>query len=119
MGGLRIRGPAPERLPLSMSAYRPYPAPVLRPAQPAGFGIEDFIAILQKRRWLIVKVAAAVVVAATLYAFSQPTIYSASAVVMLDGRSGGGGGGEVGFGGGAREQPASFQRDELDDEIPF
>jgi uncharacterized protein involved in exopolysaccharide biosynthesis len=59
---------------------------VLRPAQPVGFGIEDFIAILQKRRWLIVKVAAAVVVAATLYAFSQPTIYSASAVVMLDGR---------------------------------
>ena len=40
-------------------------------------------------------------------------------LVMLDGRSGGGGGGEVGFGGGAREQPASFQRDELDDEIPF
>jgi single-strand DNA-binding protein len=39
-------------------------------------------------------------------------------LVMLDGRSGGGGG-EVGFGGGAREQPASFQRDELDDEIPF
>jgi single-strand DNA-binding protein len=38
-------------------------------------------------------------------------------LVMLDGRSGGGG--EVGFGGGAREQPASFQRDELDDEIPF
>ena len=40
-------------------------------------------------------------------------------LVMLDGRSGGGGSGEVGFGGGAREQPASFQRDELDDEIPF
>jgi single-strand DNA-binding protein len=41
-------------------------------------------------------------------------------MVMLDGRSGGGGGGgEVGYGGGAREQPASFQRDEMDDEIPF
>ncbi len=42
-------------------------------------------------------------------------------LVMLDGRSGGGGGGggEVGYGGGAREQPASFQRDEMDDEIPF
>jgi len=41
-------------------------------------------------------------------------------LTMLDGRSGGGGGGgEVGYGGGAREQPASFQRDEMDDEIPF
>jgi single-strand DNA-binding protein len=41
-------------------------------------------------------------------------------MVMLDGRSSGaGGGGEAGYGGGAREQPASFQRDEMDDEIPF
>jgi single-strand DNA-binding protein len=40
-------------------------------------------------------------------------------MVMLDSRGGGGGGGEVGYGGGAREQPASFQRDEMDDEIPF
>ncbi|MEY4964960.1 MAG: hypothetical protein RL274_543 [Pseudomonadota bacterium] len=42
-------------------------------------------------------------------------------MVMLDGRSGGGGG-EGGFGGGGRgtnEAPASFQRDEMDDEIPF
>ena len=42
-------------------------------------------------------------------------------MVMLDGRSGGGAG-EGGFGGGGRgtnEAPASFQRDEMDDEIPF
>ena len=42
-------------------------------------------------------------------------------LTMLDGRSGGGEGG--GFGGGssrgAGEAPASFQRDEMDDEIPF
>jgi len=41
-------------------------------------------------------------------------------LTMLDGRSGGGEGGS--FGGGARgasEAPASFQRDEMDDEIPF
>ena len=43
-------------------------------------------------------------------------------LVMLDGRSGEGGGGS--FGGGGREKvgadsPASFQRDEMDDEIPF
>jgi single-strand DNA-binding protein len=42
-------------------------------------------------------------------------------LTMLDGRSGGGeGGGSFGGGGrGASEAPASFQRDEMDDEIPF
>jgi single-strand DNA-binding protein len=41
-------------------------------------------------------------------------------LTMLDGRNGGGEGG-AGFGGGrgASEAPASFQRDEMDDEIPF
>ena len=36
-------------------------------------------------------------------------------LTMLDGRNGGEGGGSRGAG----EAPASFQRDELDDEIPF
>jgi single-strand DNA-binding protein len=36
-------------------------------------------------------------------------------LTMLDGRSGGGEGGNRG----ASESPASFQRDEMDDEIPF
>ncbi|HVW75427.1 MAG TPA: single-stranded DNA-binding protein [Rhizomicrobium sp.] len=42
-------------------------------------------------------------------------------LTMLDGRGGGGEGGGGGFGGsrGASEAPASFQRDEMDDEIPF
>jgi len=44
-------------------------------------------------------------------------------LTMLDGRNGGeGGGGGGGFGGGNRstgDAPASFQRDEMDDEIPF
>ena len=41
-------------------------------------------------------------------------------LTMLDGRSGGEGGGSFGGGGrGAGEAPASFQRDEMDDEIPF
>ena len=39
-------------------------------------------------------------------------------LVMLDGRSGGGEGGPR-VGGGTSEAPASFQRDEMDDEIPF
>jgi single-strand DNA-binding protein len=37
-------------------------------------------------------------------------------LTMLDGRNGGG---EGGGGRGASEAPASFQRDEMDDEIPF
>jgi single-strand DNA-binding protein len=42
-------------------------------------------------------------------------------LTMLDSRNGGeGGGGYAGGGGrGAGEAPASFQRDEMDDEIPF
>ena len=44
-------------------------------------------------------------------------------LVMLDSRGGGEGGSFGGSGGGARvgasEAPASFQRDEMDDEIPF
>ena len=40
-------------------------------------------------------------------------------LTMLDGRSGGGEGGGGGGARGAGEAPASFQRDEMDDEIPF
>jgi single-strand DNA-binding protein len=41
-------------------------------------------------------------------------------LTMLDGRNGGSEGGGFGGGGrGASEAPASFQRDEMDDEIPF
>ena len=40
-------------------------------------------------------------------------------LTMLDGRNGEGGGGFGGGGRGASEAPASFQRDEMDDEIPF
>jgi single-strand DNA-binding protein len=40
-------------------------------------------------------------------------------LTMLDGRNGGGEGSGAGGGRGASEAPASFQRDELDDEIPF
>lgn len=40
-------------------------------------------------------------------------------LTMLDGRNGGEGGSGGGGGRGASEAPASFQRDEMDDEIPF
>jgi single-strand DNA-binding protein len=40
-------------------------------------------------------------------------------LTMLDGRKDGGEGGYAGGSKGASEAPASFQRDEMDDEIPF
>src|SRR3954465_4303615 len=40
-------------------------------------------------------------------------------LTMLDGRGGEGGGGGGGGARGASDAPASFQRDEMDDEIPF
>ena len=40
-------------------------------------------------------------------------------LTMLDGRNGGGEGASAGGAKGASEAPASFQRDEMDDEIPF
>jgi single-strand DNA-binding protein len=40
-------------------------------------------------------------------------------LTMLDGRGGEGGAAAGGGGRGASEAPASFQRDEMDDEIPF
>jgi uncharacterized protein involved in exopolysaccharide biosynthesis len=52
----------------------------------SGFAVEDFLAILKKHQALILKTAAAAMLLAILYAFSQPTVYSASAVVMLDSR---------------------------------
>lgn len=40
-------------------------------------------------------------------------------LVMLDGRGEGGGGGGASRGGGSGEAPASFDRGDMDDEIPF
>ena len=40
-------------------------------------------------------------------------------LVMLDGRSEGGGGGGPARAGGSSEPPASYERNEMDDEIPF
>ncbi len=52
----------------------------------AGFDLEAFVILLKRRRRLIFQVAAGVFLLAILFAFSQPTLYSASAVVMLDSR---------------------------------
>ncbi len=73
-----------------MPSHRPHTPLAPRPASSqglgAGFDLEEFVVLLRRRRRLICQVAGGVVLAAILYAFSQPTVYSASAVVMLDSR---------------------------------
>ncbi len=46
----------------------------------------EFIAIIRKRKALILQVTAAALIGAVLFAFSLPTVWSASAVVMLEPR---------------------------------
>lgn len=66
-----------------MTYYRPMTG--FAPAAPS-FEPEDFIRLLWARRRLILRVSAATVAAAILIALLLPTVYSASAVVMLDPR---------------------------------
>ncbi len=72
-----------EAVSLSMPAYRLPPAYAPPPAD--GFSVADLFAILSKRKALILQVTAATVILAVIYAFSQPTIWTSSAVVMLEG----------------------------------
>jgi uncharacterized protein involved in exopolysaccharide biosynthesis/Mrp family chromosome partitioning ATPase len=70
-----------------MSPYRSltsYAPPGLAP--PPAFQFADFIRLVHDRRALILKVAAATVIAAVIAALLLPTVWSASAVVMLDQR---------------------------------
>ncbi|MBN9555780.1 MAG: GumC family protein, partial [Alphaproteobacteria bacterium] len=66
-----------------MTYYRPMTG--FAPAAPS-FEPEDFVRLLWARRRLILRVSAATVAAAILVALLLPTVYSASAVVMLDPR---------------------------------
>ena len=66
-----------------MTYYRPMTG--YAPETPA-FQVEDFVRLLRARQALILRVAAAVVAAAILIALLLPTIYTSSAVVMLDPR---------------------------------
>jgi uncharacterized protein involved in exopolysaccharide biosynthesis/Mrp family chromosome partitioning ATPase len=70
-----------------MSSYPPlasYAPPGYGP--PPAFQLADFIRLVEARRTLILKVAAATMVVALLAALLLPTVWSASAVVMLDQR---------------------------------
>ena len=66
-----------------MTSYRPLTGYV--PVTPA-FQMEDFFRLLSAERRLILGIAGLVVLAAILIALLLPTIYSSSAVVMLDPR---------------------------------
>ncbi|MEO8894965.1 MAG: Wzz/FepE/Etk N-terminal domain-containing protein, partial [Rhizomicrobium sp.] len=50
------------------------------------FQAEDFFRLIRARQTMILRIAAAVVLAAILIALALPTIYTSSAVVMLDPR---------------------------------
>lgn len=52
----------------------------------AGFGMAEFLRVVETRRPLILKVAAGVVALAILVLLTLPAVYTASAVVMLDQR---------------------------------
>ena len=72
-----------------MSPYRTTSSYVTGYAPPApqpGFSLADFLRIVEARRGLILRVALAVIVLATLVALLLPRQYSSSAVVMLDQR---------------------------------
>ena len=66
-----------------MTSYRPLTGYV--PVTPA-FQMADFVRLLHDQRRAILRIAGAVVVAAILIALMLPTVYSSSAVVMLDPR---------------------------------
>ncbi|MBS0282327.1 MAG: hypothetical protein JSR25_14250, partial [Proteobacteria bacterium] len=55
------------------------------PEAPA-FQAADFLRLIRARQGMILRVAALTVVAAILIALALPTVYSSSAVVMLDPR---------------------------------
>ena len=68
---------------LTTSSYVTGYAP---PAPPPGLSLADFLRIVETRRGLILRVALAVIVLATVVALLLPRQYSSSAVVMLDQR---------------------------------
>jgi uncharacterized protein involved in exopolysaccharide biosynthesis/Mrp family chromosome partitioning ATPase len=74
----------PSRLPAS---YAPPPGygPSYGPP-PSAFNLADFFRLLDARRGLIIRVALATILCAVAIAMVQPTVYSSSAVVILDPR---------------------------------
>ena len=66
-----------------MTSYRPLTGYV--PVTPA-FQMEDFFRLVLAQRRLVLGIASLVVLAAILIALTLPTVYSSSAVVMLDPR---------------------------------
>lgn len=70
-----------------ISSYRTLSyAPALAAAPPPAFQMAELLRLIDKRRALIAKVTLGIVAAAILTALLLPTVWSASAVVMLDAR---------------------------------
>ncbi len=68
-------------------ARHPAPDPPMRPIRQRRVSmLADFIGLIAKRTKLILQVTAATVIAAVLFAFSLPTVWTSSAVVMLEPR---------------------------------
>jgi Uncharacterized protein involved in exopolysaccharide biosynthesis len=60
--------------------------PAVKAAPEAPFGLDDFLRVVAKRQSLIRWIAIAVVALTVIAVYSLPTLYSTSAVVMLDQR---------------------------------
>lgn len=73
-----------------MSPYRPLTAYAARapiaPPAPAGFEFADLLRLIDARRALIARIAIATVLVAVAAALVMPTVWSSSAVVILDPR---------------------------------
>jgi uncharacterized protein involved in exopolysaccharide biosynthesis/Mrp family chromosome partitioning ATPase len=70
---------------LSLPAYRLAPLSTPPPRR-EDFGLAELIALLERRKILILKITGATVLAALLFAFSLPTLWTSAAVVMLEPR---------------------------------
>lgn len=70
---------------MSLPVTRPLTPHAPRPAA-QGFDLADFIGLVEKRKKLILQITAATVIAAVLFAFSLPTVWTSAAVVMLEPR---------------------------------
>jgi uncharacterized protein involved in exopolysaccharide biosynthesis/Mrp family chromosome partitioning ATPase len=77
--------PRPKGCLVSLPVYRPLTPHAPRSAA-QGFDLADFFGLIDKRKKLILQVTAATVIAAVLFAFSLPTVWSSAAVVMLEPR---------------------------------
>ena len=81
-GGRHLRIMSPYR---SMTGYGALPAPPVDNTPP-NFRLAELVALIQSHRKLILRVALGTIAAAVLLALAMPTVWSSSAVVLMDQR---------------------------------